>query len=496
MNKRFQRNIVKRIKELSRLDKPYLNPVTMQARPMMNKYLLPLVCFVLLASLQGCATIEYSRPSSALVQTSGDVQKVDLECNLYYTNVFGWKTRVEPNCTPVAENGHFLIADLEYGKEGDRISDDQFNAINQWIFQQRRPVTVLTYVHGWGHNASKRSGNRQQFGHLVARYQESIRRVHIAKGMDLSNSPLVLGVYIGWPGKTYSGFVEALSFGVAVRTADKVTKRGILKKDLLEISSLIRLNGNENTDSLNGKMLIIGHSLGGRIVSRSFIGNLDRSAGQSIPDNIFIATIQAAISADYFRPSMLKSIRHSNPPVRPQWININSVDDWALRVPFRLALAIGLVPKADSSDSASRVALGYFDEFRTHELYVKHIPDCRKERAKGCEMSMAIDGHPFPWTSSFASAGEKGQKFLLHFPEYSRQERNFLTSSSDVYEMSLASTGTSGEAGRLWNIRTDKSVIYSTDDGRENADHNGLISTVIVRMFVDLMWNWPADMLH
>lgn len=78
---------------------------------------------------------------------------------------------------------------------------------------------------------------------------------------------------------------------------------------------------------------------------------------------------------------------------------------------------------------------------------------------------------------------------MLHFPEYRRQERNFLTSSSDAYEMRLVSTGISGEAGRLWNIRTYKSVVYSTDDGRENADHNGLISTVIVRMFVDLMWN-------
>lgn len=302
--------------------------------------------------------IEYSRPLSALAQNKGDVQKVDLECNLYYTNVFGWKTRIEPSCTPVIENGQFLIADLEYGKEGGRISDDQFNAINRWIAQQRKPITVLAYVHGWGHNASRESGNRQQFGHLVARYQESIRRIHIAKGLDLSKSPLVLGVYIGWPGKTYSGIAEALSFGVAVGTAENVTKRGILKKDLLEISSLIRINGNENANSLSGKMLIVGHSLGGRIVSRSFIDDLGVNSDQKIPDNIFITTIQAAISADYFRPSMQKSIRHSNPPVRPLWINVNSMDDWALRLPFQSALAVGLVPKANSSDPASWFALG------------------------------------------------------------------------------------------------------------------------------------------
>lgn len=153
---------------------------------------------------------------------------------------------------------------IEFDENGDFWDSGQVGAAQEMLRSKRKPI-LITYVHGWRHDASRDDSNLQGFQTFL----------------DTLNHGLggrVCGVYIGWRGASVDEKLGPLTTPAAVMTfwgRKEVTNSvaGVpLSVSLCGLSSLAR--------DMKGHSIIIGHSFGGRIVERA-IGQAIASQGSS-----------------------------------------------------------------------------------------------------------------------------------------------------------------------------------------------------------------------
>jgi hypothetical protein len=456
--------------------------------------------------LVGCATvISYKEP----FRTETDVSQT---CQAYSSSDYGWNANMIGGCDSCDASGKcFFIADLEYDEDGKRFarhigkSFDQRGALVEWLNASKEPVAMVVFIHGWHHNASDNSGNRKNFGYLVARYKETIRRLHMANGLPLSSVPKVVGVYVGWPGEQYSGFLNFLTIGNRASMADKVgAPGGDLTLDLKVLRNAVTSAGNGSTHSpMNGAMLVMGHSLGGRVLVKAFAPELEVGVSQPLGTRSLVLTMEAAVGADYFAKVMDSTERNSETTENPHWLNIASIDDRALDRPYSMGLAFGLIPKNDKSHPGSHQTLGLYDAYVTHRLGIERIDGCQGGKGRvhpdfrcprNDHLVPAAGSNPFPWVQGFNAAREVERSMALYFHRQSKgvggsNAPTLEPNNADLYVLSLKKTPVNPLRGRLWNVLSTKDLIWSTEEGRSYPDHNGYITTIGIRMAVEAMWN-------
>jgi hypothetical protein len=139
-------------------------------------------------------------------------------------------------------------------------------------------LIVLTFVHGWHHNASDRDGNLQNFRSIVSclnlgsAAQPENRRGNqpvICQGLQSDPANSYIGVYIAWRGESVEPWLTeaatslslASRHAAAVRMASNDGPDGIAHL-ILTLSSAAKSGNNP------ARFLLIGHSFGGLIVGR------------------------------------------------------------------------------------------------------------------------------------------------------------------------------------------------------------------------------------
>lgn len=367
--------------------------------------------------------------------------------------------------TPYAE------AWMEYNIAGEAHDHWQRDAILKWIQSGTGPVYVVIYIHGWHHNASTCDGdpynNAIMFPMLMARQVDTLRRLEMSKQLSM---PAVLGVYVGWSEEKYvhAGLPGLWSIGSRSEVADRIGQRVILKEDLLAIATAVR-----NRSGNDGHTLVIGHSLGGRMLTTMFNDELNHGESQPLGPGSLIATINAAVGADCFDGVLSdKGINPEGP--RPTWMNVTSKNDTAAGWPYELATTVCLVKSCNSQSEAHKKTVGHYSP------YLKQVVDNARHLGDG----------PAPITEcgkkNPVSRADTAQIFelnwfhepktmLMAFPY--RDNRALNERSTSCYSVHLSMENKVPEAAlkkTVWNIRSDESLIdRSVKGGGIDGHHNG-----------------------
>lgn len=118
--------------------------------------------------------------------------------------------------------------------------------------KQKQPLFLLTYIHGWNHNASydanstKEDNDIVQFKNLLASAAEKYKDKY-----------QVMGVYIAWDGRILAGKLNVLTFYDRKKAAHEIGYVGITTV-LSEIEAIVK-----GPTKTKNKMVSIGHSFGG-----------------------------------------------------------------------------------------------------------------------------------------------------------------------------------------------------------------------------------------
>lgn len=198
-----------------------------------------------------------------------------------------------------------LVYVQEYRHDGTRDErNESFDLIRNKVADLSNPL-IVAFVHGWKHNASPANKNLIEFTDFVRGMQNS----------GLWNGKQTLGIYVGWNGCPQAG--DQFFNGPAV-DADRIANHQRLMSDMVLLANDI--------SARNGKLILIGHSLGGRMVERSYLAHLLK--GHKIPSNQFAVLLNPASSQPVSRK--LKRALQSSGYSTPQIVSLVARDDFVV----------------------------------------------------------------------------------------------------------------------------------------------------------------------
>jgi hypothetical protein len=141
-------------------------------------------------------------------------------------------------------------------------------------------IVVVTFVHGWHNNADSKSPNLESFHEMVEclnsgklaylkahsqynNWRKALNHLPCAGDTPPENVRYI-GIYIGWPGKARPGLLDYFSLTSRQSVADAIVEQGAL----ISTFRLIReaAKGALDTQAPEAHLIIVGHSLGGRVV--------------------------------------------------------------------------------------------------------------------------------------------------------------------------------------------------------------------------------------
>ncbi|WP_125561446.1 lipase [Pseudoalteromonas rubra] len=263
----------------------------------------------------------------------------------------------------------------------------------------KEDVLLLTFVHGWHHNAqgSPEDGNIISF------------REMLSQAATVSNKH-VLGVYIGWRGDSFRlpiwstdiDLFNWVTFWERKNTAHQIGTQG-LSTLLLELEDMLKHTGENDTTSMkrDHKMISIGHSFGGAalysaispilesryIASRPFNGNRDNQIVEGFGDLVVLLNPAfEAIKYDSLFHLAQDKCRSYPSSQRPKLVTVSSPNDLAVRWLFPTGRRINaffenhrdvnnihcigdsLKPVSHFQSKSDRLAIGHYQAFISHSL--------------------------------------------------------------------------------------------------------------------------------
>tara|TARA_R110001592_G_scaffold129246_7_gene341603 strand:+ start:2083 stop:3960 length:1878 start_codon:yes stop_codon:yes gene_type:complete len=247
---------------------------------------------------------------------------------------------------------------------------------------------IITYAHGWRHDARPEDTNVKCFRHLVERF-DVIERKLAEFERPRRRKRTVVGVYVGWRGLSTEGPEgwELASFWERKSTAERVGHGGVTEL----LVTLNELRGRWNPERARGKtqLIVTGHSFGGKVVYSALSQLLVRRSRQlpvyanragfdletatSFGD--LMVLINPAFEGALYEPLFQSAVNRCYPAwQRPISLIVTSDDDAATRVSFPLGHGLANMfeetrPDGDGLqwDSLSRT-VGHLDRYQTHKL--------------------------------------------------------------------------------------------------------------------------------
>jgi hypothetical protein len=168
----------------------------------------------------------------------------------------------------------FQISFVEFDERGDFWDRRQLGRANISIQKTKKPILLVTYIHGWHHNADDRKPGTKNLGEV-----QTFRCLLSELAMSESTKDFqVHGVYLGWRGRLVQGPLDYLTFldrkGAATRVAGTPVTEAIFE--------LIRQARRRNSDS---KCIVIGHSFGALV--------LEKAMAQALTGGILAQDVQS-----------------------------------------------------------------------------------------------------------------------------------------------------------------------------------------------------------
>ncbi|ENO3977041.1 hypothetical protein ACBI01_001142 [Aeromonas veronii] len=399
----------------------------------------------------------------------------------------------------------FKIAYLEYPEDSvnrtqtSLLDPKQLELIIKELRSSKRPLLIPVYVHGWHHNASSDDDNFRKFPNMLARYSYALQQ------SGHSNYD-VLGIYIGWRGESYDGLFSTLTIGGRAKTADKIGREnGPLSNDLIYIANKMQ--------SINSKsrMIVMGHSLGGRVLSRAFLPSIKSGNYQPLGAGTLIITANAAIGADAYRP-LYESTQTSTQARTPTWINFTAKDDTATNTIYPLALNLHLLsPDYPDNQQDTDVTIGHYQPYITHQITIQNCKPNGVHGESSCGKISELDAMSYTdyWKMSnyrlftlkygdpsTPSSLIRHCVFMVDYPRTEvldskiKMENKNLCRGVFEYDYDKATNANKRipANGHMWNVRVDASVFDFAKPSTfmDFSTHNGYIQTDLTTMLLQL----------
>lgn len=153
-------------------------------------------------------------------------------------------------------------------------------------------TVVMLFIHGWHHNAAEEDKNYKNFRTSLEQLQARLREPAYKEArvrLKLQEEIQVIGLYVGWRGKSLPWVFDYASFWTRKSAAERVGE-GDLREYLSKLQKLyIKRNEKKNGDGPTFMGLVtVGHSFGGQVLFKAVSGSLERdlidALSRSIPD--------------------------------------------------------------------------------------------------------------------------------------------------------------------------------------------------------------------
>jgi hypothetical protein len=176
----------------------------------------------------------------------------------------------------VSADRNYRLSFVEFDERGDFWDRRQLGEASRIIHTSDKPTLLVTFIHGWHHNAddrkqsSKNPGDVETFRCLLSELavSESLRGFQVH------------GVFLGWRGRVVQGPLDYLTFldrkGAAMRVAGTPITETIFE--------LIRQARKAHPD--RSKCVVIGHSFGALV--------LEKAMAQAIAGGVLAQDVQSA----------------------------------------------------------------------------------------------------------------------------------------------------------------------------------------------------------
>jgi hypothetical protein len=303
--------------------------------------------------------------------------------------------------------------------------------------RRKTNTLVVVFIHGWHHNAQADDPNLLDFKDALTKLSDLLdgperreRRQHLTGDPTVR----VVGIYIGWRGRSLPGLLDYVTLWWRKAAAERVGSGDV--SEFLERLQRIYLRANAvspaNPDAIHKRMglVTLGHSFGGQVLLQSVARYLEYELalrapcvadGVAPPGNVVRARVEVAIdgfgdlnillnpATEAYQFGRIDALyRQLEYPLQqtPQLVVFSADNDsarqflfpasrWVAR-PFRPGF------RTAYQDSLWGAALGELKSQHTHTLIVaKSEADSLRESDYGEEGGRKIAGHDFTATTVF-----------------------------------------------------------------------------------------------
>lgn len=349
-------------------------------------------------------------------------------------------------------------------------------------------VYVLLFIHGWHHNADPEDESLQLFRSTLARISRRLASSDLSEvRRDLSGtgSFRLIGVYVGWRGRSLPGVLDYLTMWWRKSAAERVGD-GDVREFILRLQRIYRRNSAGIRPQSAGRrhfmgLVTVGHSFGAQVLLKSMAAELEADLAERAPvlsgtvsppvplsglnvraerlpiegfGDVNILLNPATEAYEYARIDRL-SRQLSYPSCQlPQLLVFSAVNDVPRKFFFPLARGITRLFRPGFRTSEQGVlwgtALGELKEQQTHTLRVAEVrqENSLQDADYNSESGRArIRDWDFTGTTVFNDV------------ELERIERRATSANSPVAVVSADSTLVDGHNGifeaRFWNFLVD-----------------------------------------
>jgi hypothetical protein len=167
----------------------------------------------------------------------------------------------------------YSVAFVEFDKNGKALDPNQKKKALELIASKRRSapggkIITLVYVHGWKNNANQMLPGRSPQD--VERFESAMSELAFRSGQAAAaagqKTPVpIVGVYIGWPGKSLMGpgWFTFASYWGRRNTANRVGDGPDLAPTLNDVIDAT------NNGSTSSRVMLVGHSFGARVLEHA-----------------------------------------------------------------------------------------------------------------------------------------------------------------------------------------------------------------------------------
>lgn len=262
---------------------------------------------------------------------------------------------------------------------------------------EKENVAVVLFIHGWHHNANVNDSNAKDFARSLTRLRKKVDdQVNgVPGGYRLSRRFLtgiddmkVIGVYVGWRGRSLPSFLDYTTFWGRQAAAKRVGQ-GDLRPFLSRLNSIYKRRQKAGSRGANVPFMSLssfGHSFGGQVLFSAVEAILEdelleKESGTKASKVVglegfgtLVVLLNPALEAIQYESihSLNKEMSYGSTQT-PLMLIVSADSDIARRKFFPIGRNLGTINRASFREGQRELwtkALGEYEGHRTHEVKI------------------------------------------------------------------------------------------------------------------------------